>query len=52
MNAPERPAPSGQPKTVEDKIRRVLAAEQLEPDERAPPTIVAWRPRGAELRSR
>jgi hypothetical protein len=33
-NAPERPAPSGQARTAEDKMRLVLAAEQLGPDER------------------
>ncbi|WP_437838501.1 transposase [Sorangium sp. So ce1153] len=32
--APERPAPSGPPKTAEDKLRLVLAAEQLAPAER------------------
>ncbi|WP_438017000.1 hypothetical protein WMF18_40430 [Sorangium sp. So ce315] len=33
-SAPERPVPTGQPKTAEDKLRLVLAAEQLAPDER------------------
>ncbi|WP_437784559.1 hypothetical protein [Sorangium sp. So ce1097] len=32
--APELPVPGGQPKTAEDKMRVVLAAEQLAPDER------------------
>lgn len=33
-NAPGQPASSGPPKTAEDKLRVVLAAERLAPDER------------------
>ncbi|WP_437287437.1 hypothetical protein [Sorangium sp. So ce406] len=33
-NALERPVPSGQPKTADDKLRLVLAAHQHAPDQR------------------
>jgi transposase-like protein len=33
-NAPERPTPSGSARTAEDKMRIVIAAEQLGPEER------------------